>query len=221
MNVLITGANRGIGLGLVKAYAQRSDVDKVYACCRNPQEMWEYTKVEPIKLDVTNEDDIENLRETIGNKKIDILINNAGVYSTHGVVGDHLPVDYEDMMNTYNINTLGALRVSKALIDNVKKSNRKQLIGISSVGGSITNKKGFKNYGYGASKVAMNMIFKQLHLEYPKVNVLILHPGWVKTDMGTQDADITLKESVIGLMDVIDEEKEFSFYDYQGKEIPW
>ena len=215
MNILVTGPSRGIGLGLVQAYAKRDDVTKIYACCKNPEGMWKHDKVEIIPLDVRNNQDIQKMKEQIKDVPIDILINNAGVY------GFREEIDYDDMINTYNVNVLGVHRVISALVQNVQISQRKQIVGISSVAGSVGGRTRAGGYGYALSKSALNMLLKNFQLEYPDVNVLVLHPGWVQTDMGGDAAPITVDKSVQGLINVIDTQKEFGFFDFEHNPLVW
>lgn len=238
--VLITGANRGLGLEFVKQYIQ--DHWHVIACCRNPNEAKELQKLATIhpalkilKLDVCDDQEIVQLTKILSGIPIDILINNAGIAGE-----DHLSVETvttEEMVKVFLTNTVGPLQTSKALFPNLMLGNLKIIANISSRLGSIAqNTYKIDNstpnntyrvyYPYRASKVALNMVMKTLSLEWDQhgIRVLLLHPGWVKTDMGGSNAPIETKTSVGGLRKVILEKsahKDSMYHTHEGAELPW
>ncbi|GAB4534943.1 MAG: SDR family oxidoreductase [Parvularculaceae bacterium] len=229
--VLVTGANRGIGLEFVKQYATRSEEDAVvFACCRRPDQAAElnafaekHENVHVFALDVTAEDSVRRLRDEIGVAPIDILINNAGVIGGKSqVLGD---MDYQDWAHCLDVNTFGAFRMVDAFVDNVATSEDKKIASISSGMGEITDAGG-GYYAYRTSKAALNMVMKALSadLRDREIVCLALDPGWVLTDMGGPNAKITAKESVTGMRNVIagatlaDSGK---FLRYTGEIRPW
>ena len=223
MTVLVTGANRGIGLELVKQLEGRGM--NVIGTARKPAEATELraTRARIEQLDVTDAESLAALAKRLEGVKIDMLINNAGIG------GHNAPsfkeTDFTQVDWTFAVNTLGPMRVTQALLPNLEAGQHKTVIQISSVMGSIERNRG-GYYGYRASKAALNMMNKSLALELGKdgFTCVVLHPGWVKTDMGGAGADIEVDVSVKGLIDVIaglDTDDNGRFYDYQGQEIPW
>jgi len=221
--VLITGANRGIGLEFVKQYEQAGY--RVIGTARKPEKAAELkslgARVE--QLDVTDPESISALANLLKDVRIDILINNAGVRGDRTATLDTL--DFDRIEQTFAVNAFGPMRVTQALYKNMQRSDTKKIIQISSVMGSIQNSGG-GDYDYRASKTALNMLNKSLAAELASAGYIsvVLHPGWVKTDLGGANARLTPSESVTGMIKVIEqlERKDNAhFYDYQGQEIPW
>ena len=223
MTVLVTGANRGIGLEMVRELEARG-MD-VIGTARNPQtaEELKATGATVLQLDVTDADSVAALAEALDGKKIDMLINNAGVGSQRAAsLADY---DFDKMMLVFHVNSIGPMRVTQALLPNLQAGQHKTVISISSIMGSIELNSGGA-YGYRASKAALNMMNKSLALELADegFTCVVMHPGWVRTRMGGDQAPVTPEQSVAGLLDVISglsTDDNGKFYDYQGEEIPW
>jgi NAD(P)-dependent dehydrogenase (short-subunit alcohol dehydrogenase family) len=223
MTVLITGANRGIGLEMARQLEARGM--NVIGTARKPAEA-EALKAAGARveqLDVTDAQSIAALARTLKGVKIDMLVNNAGI-AGH-IAGSFEETDFAQIDQTFAVNTLGPMRVTQALLPNLEAGQHKTVIHISSRMGSIAQNSG-GYYGYRASKTALNMMNSSLALELgPRgFTCVVMHPGWVKTDMGGEGADITPEESVKGLLDVfagLTPEDNGKFYNYQGQEIPW
>ncbi len=224
--ILVTGANRGIGLEFVRQYA---DGASIIACCRKPAEAKELNAlakskdVRVMELDTGDASSAARLGRALKGEAVDILINNAGVYGPDKQSAAHS--DYEGFAETFRINSIGPLIVSQALRDNLMAGRDKKLVVLTSKMGSISDSSGGA-LAYRASKAAVNMIMHGLALDWAKDGILvgILHPGWVKTDMGGRGAMITPEESVRGLRQRIAEltpETSGHFFDYLGKEIAW
>ena len=223
MTVLVTGANRGIGLEMVKQMKARGL--NVIGTARKPAEAQDLraTGARVEQLDVTDAASLAALASRLDGVAIDMLVNNAGV-------GGQPPVSFRDtdfaaIDWTFAVNSIGPMRVTQALLKNLEAGRHKTIIQISSVMGSIERNRG-GYYGYRASKAALNMMNKSLALELGQEGFICvaLHPGWVKTRMGGPGAEITVEDSVSGLLDVIaglGPEDNGLFYDYQGEEIPW
>ena len=223
MTVLVTGANRGIGLELVKQ--MKAQGLNVIGTARKPAEATELreTGARVEQLDVTDAESLAALAKTLEGVKIDMLVNNAGV-------GGQPPTSFRETNFaeagwTFAVNSLGPMRVTQALLPNLEAGQHKTVIQISSVMGSIENNRG-GYYDYRASKAALNMMNKSLALELGQegFTCVVMHPGWVKTRMGGAGAAITPEVSVTGLMKVIaglSAEDNGKFYDYQGNTIPW
>jgi NAD(P)-dependent dehydrogenase (short-subunit alcohol dehydrogenase family) len=230
-SVLITGSNRGLGLEWVRQYAR--DDWNVYATCRYPEQADELnrlaaasTNINVHQLDVTQADQLESLVSNLGETPIDALINNAGVYHEHWGKDKLGRIIYDDWQDTFNVNVLGAMRVSEALMDNVAKSQRKLVVAITSHMGSITEITAPNDYAYRSSKAALNAAMKGLSYEVANysVGVLLLHPGWVRTRMGGDSAPLSAEESVTGMRKLVERFKPAesgNFYRYDGSVIPW
>jgi NAD(P)-dependent dehydrogenase (short-subunit alcohol dehydrogenase family) len=223
--ILVTGANRGIGLEFVRQYA--AEGTSVIACCRKPAEAKELHAlakgVRVMELEVGNVSSAARLARALQGEAIDILINNAGVYGPE-VLGASESY-YEELADTFRVNSIGPLIVSQALCDNLVHGHDKKLVVLTSKMGSISDSSGGA-LAYRASKAAVNMIMHVLARDWAGDGILvaILHPGWVKTDIGGPGALIAPQESVRGLRARIAElsaKTSGRYLDYQGKEIAW
>jgi NAD(P)-dependent dehydrogenase (short-subunit alcohol dehydrogenase family) len=221
--VLITGANRGIGLEYARQFAAKGY--HVIGTVRDPADAKELAavadRVEP--LDVTDPASVAALAQRLHGVPIDILVNNAGVFDRKDVTVDR--VDFAMMVQTLAVNTLGPLRVTQALLPNLRAGKRRTIVNMSSQLGSITDSNG-RWYAYRASKAALNQINKTLSAELAPegFTCVVLHPGWVRTDMGGAGATYSPEESVAGLIAVIEKlgpTDTGRFYDFKGTPIPW
>ncbi len=216
--VLVTGANRGIGLQLCRQFAARGD--EVIAVCRESTDELAALGVRVIDgIDVSNGDAVDTLREELDGQPIDVLVNNAGIL-LRDTFGE---IDYDAMAEQYRVNTLGPLRVTEALIDNLHRGSRVAIV--SSRVGSIEDNSSGGNYGYRASKAAVNMIGTNLkHELLPRgIAVALLHPGLVATDM-TGGTGIPPADSARGLIERVDEltlENTGGFWHAEGYTLPW
>ena len=229
-SILITGCNRGLGLEWVRLYAQQGW--QVFATCRNPNKANElhsiakkYNNVIIYQLDVTNHNETVALAKELSVYAIDILINNAGVYldKNNSSIGS---LDYKSWEETFRVNTLGPIRVSEAFLQHITASEKRLIVNISSHMGSIADIQTTGSYYYRSSKAALNAAMKSLSIELRSKNigVLLLHPGWVQTDLGGKNATLTTKQSVLSMHDVIEQfsiEKTGKFIRYDGFPMPW
>lgn len=228
---LITGANRGIGLEFVRQYAQ--DGWQVIACCRQPNKADHLNRISDqfpghisiFALDVADHQQIEQLSRSLASKPIDLLINNAGVYppSDNGGFGN---IDYAAWAKTFQINTMAPLKMTEAFINQISNSKLKLIATITSKMGSIDDNQRGGSYIYRSSKTAVNMVGKSLAIDLkPRgITSVLLHPGWVKTDMGGQDALITAEQSVSGMRNILNRltvADSGKFLAYDGQSIPW
>lgn len=223
LTVLITGANRGLGLEYAGQFAERGYT--VIGTARRPAEADELAVVADRveQLDVADPASVAALAKRLEGVPIDILINNAGIFERQDTTIDG--VDYEMMERTFAVNSLGPLRVTQALLPNLRAGNRKLIVSMSSQLGSIENSNG-RWYAYRASKSALNQFNKiwSVELGPEGFTCVVVHPGWVRTDMGGPNATYGTEESVAGLVGVIDglsQEDNGRFYDFQGEPIPW
>ena len=226
-NVLITGANRGIGLELAKRYAARGDT--VLACCRNPSEadaLGEISgAIEVLEVQVSDGASVAALAETLGGRPVDILINNAGTMGPAPERQSVQSMDFEGWAETFEVNTLAPVRVMQALMPNLKASSDPKLVTITSQMGALSLDMPVA-YAYCSSKAALNKFMKMAALELGKegINVCVIHPGWVQTDMGGPNADITPEESAAGIVRTIDglgADNNGSFWTWNGEVHGW
>jgi NAD(P)-dependent dehydrogenase (short-subunit alcohol dehydrogenase family) len=223
MTVLITGANRGIGLELASQLTAAGH--QVIGTARKPEQASDLKKLggKVMQLDVTDASSVAAMAAALEGVEIDLLINNAGTGGQNP--GSLEDTDFERVKMTFDVNSIGPMRVSQALLPNVLASEGKTIVHISSIMGSIASNRG-SYYGYRASKAALNMLNRSMALELKDKGVtsVVMHPGWVQTRMGGAGADITVDVSVSGMLAVIADlnvDKTGNFYDYQGNELPW
>ena len=226
-NVLITGANKGIGLEMVKLYAGRGDT--VLACCRNPAAAEALNAVEGdvevIEVQVSDGASVANLASTLGDRPIDLLINNAGMSGPSYDQQNVYAMDFEGWAETFEVNTMAPVRVMQALMPNLKASDNARVVTITSQMGALSLDMPVA-YAYCTSKAALNKFMKMAALELGKegINVCVIHPGWVQTDMGGPNADITPQESAEGIVSTIDglnAETNGSFWKWNGEAHGW
>jgi NAD(P)-dependent dehydrogenase (short-subunit alcohol dehydrogenase family) len=223
--VLITGSNRGIGLELARQYA--ADGWRVIACCRTPAKAPELKrldgKVEVHPLDVTSRESIDALAKALKGTPVDVLVNNAGLH------GDRTPfgaTDPELWKRILAVNVIAPVQVTAALLDNVSASAQRKVIAITSKVGSIGDGPTGGSYAYRTSKTALNMAMANAahELKAHGVTIVLIHPGWVQTDMGGPSAPVAIDQSVAGIRRVIDKVTQAEtghFYDYTGRQLPW
>lgn len=221
--VLVTGANRGIGLEYARQFAARGY--QVIGTARDPADAKELSEVADRveQLDVTDAASVAGLAKRLDGISIDILVNNAGIFDRSDVSLDK--VDFQMMERTLAVNALGPLRVVQALLPNLRKGKRKTIASMSSQLGSIENSNG-RWYAYRSSKAALNQVNKTMSAELATEGFVcvVLHPGWVRTDMGGPGATYSPEESVRGLVAVIEKlgpADNGRFYDFKGNPIPW
>ncbi len=221
--VLITGASRGLGHEFARQYA--TEGWRVLACCRNPGTMAGLASeaVSAHQLDVDDAASVTACREAIGSTAIDLLINNAGVIGNRGAgLGD---MDYAAFEACLRTNVLGPMRVAEAFVDLLEAGRQKKLVTISSRMGSIAQAAPNAMI-YRTSKAAVSMLVKCLSEELRPKNIaaVVLHPGWVQTDMGGAAAALTPGDSVTAMRRVIaglGPADTGRFLNYDGGEIPW
>jgi len=221
--LLLTGASRGIGRELLNQYKQ--DGWTVIAACRNPDKVGDIGADRVLPLEVTSEDSIMALKDTLGDMPVDVLWNNAGVYLDKGM--DLAGTAADLWSETFAVNTIAPLRIANAFAANVAASKKKTMAFTSSKMGSIGDLGGSANaYAYRSSKTALNMAAAILanDLRETGVKTVMLHPGWVRTDMGGPSADIDTATSAGGMKKVVDnltDDQSGGFFNYDGKSFPW
>lgn len=225
--ILITGANRGIGLEYVKQYAESGQ--QVYATVRDPakatalqQLAAKHTNIQVLALDVSDVSAIRDLAGQLSALTIDILISNAGTYpdSAFG------KTDPQAWLHAFQVNTLTTYYLAEAFLPQLRRASQAKLIAMTSKMGSIEDNGSGGEYIYRSSKTALNMVVKSLALDLREFNIAVaaLHPGWVRTDMGGPNGLIDTETSVRGLRLVIEglnSAQSGEFIAYDGKRIPW
>jgi NAD(P)-dependent dehydrogenase (short-subunit alcohol dehydrogenase family) len=233
-HIVITGANRGIGLELVRQYIARPET-QVYALCRKPDEATALAtlakeaagRINVIHFEATDEMDIHRAAETVATftDRVDLLVNNAAINPP----GKHQlleTITAETMLHTLHINTVAPLLVVQAFVSLLKRGSLPRAVNISSEMGSLEDRDYGGYHAYCASKAALNMITRGLAAELIEHGIVTisLDPGWVKTDMGGEDADLTPEESVRGLLRVIDgltRKDNGCFLRWNGRTLAW
>ena len=222
-DVLLTGANRGIGLEFARQLAARGD--RVVATCRNPDAAPELRAldVQVEELDVASAEQIARVVALFEGKPLDLLLNNAGVGVRHRALGE---IDFGEMEEFYRVNTVAPLRLAEGLLPSLRQGSDRLIVSLTSRMGSIQDNTSGGSYAYRASKAALNMVTRSLSrdLEDESFRCAVLHPGWVKTSMGGDAAPVTAEQSVGGMLRVIDSldaESNGGFFDYTGEALPW
>ena len=209
MNLLLTGASRGIGLAMVNYCIEKNW--RVFACCRNPYQAEKLLALAQMSkqnvsvhvLDASDVATIQALSYELRNEKIDILINNAGAYgSDKNNFGN---VDVNNWLETFMINAVAPLKIAEAFIEQLKIGDEKVIACMSSKMASMDDNDSGGGYIYRSSKAALNSVVKSMSVDLrdSDIKCVALHPGWVKTDMGGPNAEITARESVTKLFDII------------------
>lgn len=229
--VLITGANRGLGLAFTAESLDRGY--RVFATCRHPDEAddlqalsadhAEYLRI--LQLDVTDEQSIDASARAVQSREgaLDLLINNAGTNPSGERPGT---LKAETMLHTLHVNSVGPMLVAQRYLELLRASDDAKILNISSILGSLARKSRGGGYSYSSSKAALNMLTRALafDLESDEIVVVAIHPGWVQTDMGGSEAPLRPAESVRGVLDVADGltlTDTGSFYTYDGRHPPW
>lgn len=229
--VLITGANRGIGLQHASVYASRGV--KVYATARAPDEAddlqalaemhTEYVEILHYDANAPSAAAAQ-LKKEIGDAPLDLLLSNAGGYGgTHQSFGD---VSEDEMVQALRVNTIAGLKLAEAFVDNVAASERKVMAFQSTLMGSIADNSSGGYYTYRVTKAALNMIAKGISNDLRPRGVIsvALHPGWVQTRMGGPNAPVSVEKSVAGQQRLLEEltlAQSGRFFNYDGQELPW
>ena len=233
--VLITGANRGLGLEFVRQY-QDKDMT-IHACCRNPGAANELNSLannsggstQVHRMEVSDPSEVRAVADALKGVAIDRLINNAGILGTiidqpgNSAFGS---LDYSAWEETLRVNVLSPFRVCEAFVEHVAESDEKLMVFLSTHMASITELTDGGFYPYRSSKAALNLVIKGLSIDLKDrgVRTLALHPGWVKTDMGSQAGAVEIPDSIAGMKDVISDFKAprtGEFINYDNSPIHW
>lgn len=219
LTVVITGANRGIGLELAKHY--QSQGDKVFAIVRQSSAELEAVATQVIDhIELTNQDDIAHITEQLNTPHIDILINNAGMWHDD----EFGKFDYQQLNEQMEVNAFAPMRVTEALLGFMNEGSK--IANITSRMGSIADNDSGGRYGYRASKAALNALTKSLAIDLKAqgISVAVLHPGWVQTRMVNFSGLVSPTESALGLsqrIDALNLENSGGFWHANGDILPW
>ena len=229
-SVLVTGANRGLGLEFVRQYAQAGW--RVFAGCRSPKAAKELKalqdqhadRITVLALDVTDAASARTAAGKVRGEPIDLLLNNAGVGGPPAQkIGSF---DYAAWLQVLDANVLGPARMIEAFIDNVAKGRDKRIVTVTSRMGSIADNSTGGSYAYRSSKAGVNAVMKSFSIDLaPRgITCAVVHPGWVRTDMGGAGGKLAPAESIrslralLGGLTPADAGK---FFNVDGEELPW
>jgi len=220
---VVTACNRGLGLEFARQLSARGE--RVIATCRDSAAAVELGElgVEVHELDVSDAAAVQRFAHALADEPVDVLINNAGV----GVGSRPLEnVDFGEMMEFFAVNSVAPLRLTSALLPHLRAGTGKRVINLTSRMGSIEDNSSGAAYAYRASKAALNMVTRSLAIDLRAEGLVcvVVHPGWVETDMGGANAPLPVADSIRGLLDVIDgleAADSGEFFDYTGAPVPW
>jgi len=221
--VLITGANRGIGLEFARQYGEAGW--QVIGTARKPETATDLRELgaRVLQLDVTDANSVARLAADLQGQPIDLLINNAGILVNQNVLSES---DIDAAERTLDVNVLGPMRVTRALLPNLEAGQQKIIVNMSSGLGSIAGNDSGGFYGYRESKAALNMFTRSLGAEKRDEGFIVvaMDPGWVQTDMGGPNATLTVAQSVGGMRKVIGSlgaEDTGTYRSHSGTVVPW
>ncbi|NLC00648.1 MAG: SDR family oxidoreductase [Pseudomonas formosensis] len=232
-NIIITGANRGIGLALVKTYLLGGD--RVFALCRQPQQADQLNELAASAggqltvhtVDMADADSITTFAGSLKDTPVDVLLNVAGIVGgrTDSLLKTPFSeADFDDWRTAFEVMTIGPFRLTQAVLPNLIAARGKVMTVSSQIAASTWPRGGL--YAYGATKAAVNRLMRSLafDLRDKGVTVALIHPGWVQTDMGGANAEITPQESAAGIKQVLDGltlEDTGKFFKWNGEEHAW
>ena len=232
MRVLITGAGRGLGLEFARQYLEAGH--RVFALARAPKKsagLMELVAAHPERAVAVNCDVIDDASVAAAGRSVaaatealDLILNNAGTYGRRDESLESL--DWKEMREVLEVNTLGPLRVSRAFLPLLRAGKKPRLVQITSLMGSIDDNRSGGSWSYRISKAALNMANRNLAIELQreKIPAVVLHPGWVRTDMGGRGAPLEVEEAVSAMIAAIDgvtPADTGGFLDRFGKPCPW
>lgn len=223
MQWVVTGAARGLGLEFVKQLTARGD--DVIGTVRREQDLAAVDAAggEARLLDVTDAASRERFVAGLEGRPIDVLLNNAGVMGAQRSLAE---LELGDLVRCFEVNAVAPLAMSRDLLTNLRAGDGRLLLQMTSRMGSIADNSSGGAYAYRASKAALNALNKSLAIDLREqgFRCVVLHPGWVRTDMGGSSAPLAVEDSVAGLLAVIDRlgpDDTGSFFDFAGERVPW
>ena len=224
--ILITGANRGLGIEFVRQYIAANW--RVIATCRNPELAQDLKEIrgekEIFPMDVSDFKSVEKLSALLRSEKIDVLLKNAGIFDSYKKgLGQ---TNFDEWTNMLRINTLAPLKIIESFMEQVINSEKKIIVSISSLLGSLSANNSGGQYAYRSSKSALNSVNKSLSIDLADKGIIsiVISPGWVRTDMGGPNATVDTVDSVSGIREVINNlklEDNGKFFNFDGSIINW
>jgi NAD(P)-dependent dehydrogenase (short-subunit alcohol dehydrogenase family) len=230
--ILVTGGGRGLGLEFVRRWLEAGH--KVFALARDVEKAPGLAKLGEeyaatlllSNCDVSDDASVQAAADNVGGEwnSLDILVNNAGIY---GPKGDSIEtVDFDEIRRVFEINALGPLRVSRAFLHLVRNGQQPRIVHVTSLMGSIDDNTSGGSYPYRMSKTGLNMASRNLAHDLQSDGIIsaVIHPGWVRTDMGGTGAPLEIEDSVGAMIETIeslDMEGSGGFFDRNGERLPW
>jgi NAD(P)-dependent dehydrogenase (short-subunit alcohol dehydrogenase family) len=228
--ILITGANRGLGLEFARQYS--GEAWQVFAACRNPSSANHLQELKKapnhrltiLPIDVTDLASVVAAAKELAGTAIDLLVNNAGIAGPSNQTTGR--VDYRAWAHVLDVNTMGPLRLIESFADHLARSDRRLVVTMTSGMGSLADNTSGGSIAYRTSKAAVNMVTRSaaIDLASRRITCIVVNPGWVKTDMGGPGARLTPEESVAALRRLIANltlEDSGKFFNWDGREYPW
>ena len=229
--IVITGANRGLGLELARVYSARGD--DVVGGCRRPDDAVELRTLTShvYRLDTGDEQSIASFAASLGGQRVDVLYNNAGVdgrsFGAPDGERDVLTLSAAHFEAEMRVNAVGPMLLARALVPALRGAPRPRIVNVSSqIGSMVVSAAMGRDVGYAASKAALNMISVKLasRLEADKVTVIALHPGYLRTAIGSPHAPLAASEaavSIVAFVDSLSPAQSGGFFRWDGSEHPW
>jgi NAD(P)-dependent dehydrogenase (short-subunit alcohol dehydrogenase family) len=233
--VLVTGANRGLGLEFVRQYNRLGW--RVIACSRSQSESLNElaaasTNISLHSVDVADHDSIDQLAAELGNQPIDILLNNAGIFGRvpfgAGGIGHQAfgASDFANWQQVMQVNLFGPMKMAETFVENVARSEQRKIVTLSSMVGAMGLNTIGGLYAYRTSKAAVNMLMHSMGIDLKPRGILAvaIHPGWARTEMGGSNAEIEAEDGVAGVIKVIaglNEQSLGKLLSYTGKVMPY
>ncbi len=223
-HVVVTGANRGIGLGLVRLLASRGERVTGTARDVDAADALRSTGARVLPLDVTSPESVRALATALGDEPVDVLVNNAGASARWG--GGVEGIELDVCTRLFQLNALGAIAVTQALLPHLRRGAGKTILHVTSMMGSIADNTSGGSYAYRMSKAALNMASRSLSIDLrgDRISSFVVHPGWVKTDMGGPGATVEIGDCVEGLARLLDGDtlaRSGKFFHFLGHEAPF
>ena len=230
--IALTGASRGLGLQFTRLWLEAGH--QVFAMARSASRSeglaelaGKYSATLHLQdVDVADDESVSRAAAEVEKRTgvLDLLLNNAGIYNVHG--GSMADLDFADWRQTMEINALGPIRVTRSFLPLLRRGDSPRVINMTSLMGSIADNGSGGSWAYRMSKTALNMASRNMGHELARegITAVVIHPGWVQTDMGGSAAPLTIEEAVTSMaatMDRFTPEHSGGFYDRHGEPMPW